>query len=140
MIANSVEDHHGIRRTLDARPSTNTLATASRSARGRGALAERQYVFLLVAGFDWGHARHDAYLEGDAMAKSLLPATRPHSTARRGRGSSISPKACAGARAGDIGPIRREIIFEPVHEKPAPVEAPPAAPEPEPQEPVPDRT
>jgi len=55
------------------------------------------------------------------MAKSLLPVTRPHSTARRGRGSSISPKACAGARAGDIGPIRREIIFEPVHEKPAPV-------------------
>jgi hypothetical protein len=74
------------------------------------------------------------------MVTSLLPATRPHSTARRGRGSSISPKACAGARAGDIGPIRREIIFEPVHEKPAPVEAPPAAPEPEPQEPVPDRT
>jgi len=70
------------------------------------------------------------------MAKSLLPATQPRSTARRGRGSSISPKA----RAGDIGPIRREIIFEPVHEKPAPVEAPPAAPEPEPQEPVPDRT
>jgi hypothetical protein len=74
------------------------------------------------------------------MAKSLLPATRPHSTAERRRGSSISPKACAGARAGDIGPIRREIIFEPVHEKPTPVEAPPAAPEPEPQEPVPDRT
>jgi hypothetical protein len=79
----------------------------------------------------------DVYLEGDAMARSLLPATRPHSMTRRGRGSSISPKACAGARAGDIGPIRREIIFEPVHEKPAPVEAPPVAPEPEPQEPVP---
>jgi hypothetical protein len=74
------------------------------------------------------------------MAKSLLPATRPHSTARREPRSSISAKACAGARAGDIGPIRREIICEPVHEKPAPVEAPPAAPEPEPQAPVPDRT
>jgi hypothetical protein len=70
------------------------------------------------------------------MARSLLPATRPHSTTRRGRGS-IAPKACAAPRAGDIGPIRREIIFEPVHETPAPVEAPPAAPEPEPQEPVP---
>jgi hypothetical protein len=74
------------------------------------------------------------------MAKSLLPATRPKAAARRGRGPSISLKACAGARAGDIGPIRREIIFEPVHEKPVPVEAPPGTPEPAPQEPVPDRT
>ena len=74
------------------------------------------------------------------MAQSLLPATRSHSPALRRRRSSISSKAGAGARAGDIGPIRREIIFEPVHEKPAPLEAPPAAPEPEPQEPVPDRT
>ena len=74
------------------------------------------------------------------MVRSILPATRSHSTARHGRGTSISPKACAGARAGDIGPIRREIIFEPVHEKPSPAEAPPAVPEPEPQEPVPDRT
>ena len=73
------------------------------------------------------------------MARSLLPATRPHSTTRRGRGSSTSSQAHAGARAGDIGPIRREIIFEPVHEKPAPLEAPPAAPAPEPREPVPDR-
>ena len=73
------------------------------------------------------------------MARSLPPATRPHSTTRRGRGSSTSSETRAGARAGNIGPIRREIIFEPVHEKPAPVEAPPVAPEPEPREPVPDR-
>jgi hypothetical protein len=70
------------------------------------------------------------------MARSPVSATRPRSMRRRGRGS-ISRKGCAGPRAGDIGPIRREIIFEPVHETPAPVEAPPAAPEPEPQEPVP---
>jgi len=92
----------------------------------------------LVGGVDWGHARCDAYLEGDAMARSLPSATRARSTTRRRRGSSASPGACAGARAGDIGPIRREIIFEPVHEEPAPVEAPPAAPKPERREPVPN--
>jgi hypothetical protein len=45
-------------------------------------------------------------------------------------------------RAGEIGPVRREIIFEPVHEQPAPAEptpAEPAAPEP-PREPVPEPT
>jgi hypothetical protein len=139
VIANSVEDHHCIRRTLDPRALCEHARDRVEIGQRARPLAERQYEFLLVAGFDWGHARQDSYLEGDAMAKSLRPATRPHSTARRGHGSSISPKACAGARAGDIGPIRREIIFEPVHERP-PVEAPPAAPEPEPQEPVPDRT
>ena len=44
-------------------------------------------------------------------------------------------------RAGEIGPVRREIIFEPVQEParpvPAPVEPAPAAPEAPPQEPVP---
>ncbi len=38
-------------------------------------------------------------------------------------------------RAGQIGPIRREIIFEPVHEEPLPVIEP--APAPPPKEPVP---
>jgi hypothetical protein len=73
------------------------------------------------------------------MAKSLLSATRPNSAERRGHGPSISLKACAGARAGDIGPIRREIIFEPMPEIPVPVEPTPV-PETQPQEPVPDRT
>jgi hypothetical protein len=42
------------------------------------------------------------------------------------------------ARAGEIGPIRREIIFEPLPDRPAPVEAPPAPkPEPEPEHPLP---
>jgi len=44
-------------------------------------------------------------------------------------------------RAGEIGPVRREIIFEPLHEQPAPVEPVPAIPETqpeEPREPVPD--
>jgi hypothetical protein len=74
------------------------------------------------------------------MAKSLLPVTWRNRTTRRPRGSSASPRPRAPARAGQIGPIRREIIFEPVHENPAPVEPPPVAPETQPQEPVPDRT
>ena len=43
-------------------------------------------------------------------------------------------------RAGEIGPVRREIIFEPIHEQPAPAEPAPAAPEREPEtpEPVPE--
>ena len=44
-------------------------------------------------------------------------------------------------RAGEIGPIRREIIFEPVHEQPAPAAPVPVepapAPDPRPQEPTP---
>ena len=40
------------------------------------------------------------------------------------------------ARAGEIGPVRREIIFEPMQEParpaPAPVQPAPAAPDPEP--------
>jgi hypothetical protein len=73
------------------------------------------------------------------MAKSLLSATRRNSTVRRRHAWSMSPKRCPPARAGQVGPIRREIIFEPVHENPAPVEPPPV-PETQPREPVPDRT
>ena len=53
-------------------------------------------------------------------------------------------RAChTPVRAGEIGPVRREIIFEPVHEQPAPpervpVEPSPAAPE-TPREPEPAR-
>jgi hypothetical protein len=72
------------------------------------------------------------------MAKSLLPVTRLNRTTRRRRGSSTSHRQ-RPARAGEIGPIRREIIFEPVHEKPIPVEPRPA-PETQPSEPVPERT
>ena len=45
-------------------------------------------------------------------------------------------------RAGEIGPVRREIIFEPLQEpaRPAPqVEPAPAAPDAPPPEPVPVR-
>jgi hypothetical protein len=73
------------------------------------------------------------------MAKSLLPVTWRSRTTRRPRRSSTSDSQPTPARAGQIGPIRREIIFEPVHEKPAPVEPPPV-PEPQPPEPVPERT
>lgn len=54
-------------------------------------------------------------------------------------------RAChTPVRAGEIGPVRREIIFEPVHEQPAPpepapVEPSPAAPETQPREPEPAR-
>jgi hypothetical protein len=48
-------------------------------------------------------------------------------------------------RAGEIGPVRREIIFEPLIEQPAPLETPGAPAEPEtvpdaPAEPVPSGT
>jgi len=44
----------------------------------------------------------------------------------------------AEPRAGEIGPVRREIIFEPVHERPAPVpvEPSPATPETRPEQPA----
>ena len=41
-------------------------------------------------------------------------------------------------RAGEIGPIRREIVFEPLPDRAVPVELPPAPkPAPEPEQPVP---
>jgi hypothetical protein len=43
-------------------------------------------------------------------------------------------------RAGEIGPVRREIVFEPLHETPAPPEVAPPQSEPKPQEPVPSRS
>jgi hypothetical protein len=80
---------------------------------------------------------------GDAMAKSLVAVTGPRRATGTRRGSSASPERPPPARAGQIGPIRREIIFEPVHEQPAPVEPapvepPPVAPDRQPREPVPD--
>ena len=66
------------------------------------------------------------------MAPLIAPDSTDVRPARIARGLS---------RAGDIGPIRREITFEPVHEQPAPsvpAPGPPEqAPEPEPREPVP---
>jgi len=40
------------------------------------------------------------------------------------------------SRAGEIGPIRREIVFEPLPERSAPVERPATPPDQQPQEPV----
>ena len=40
-------------------------------------------------------------------------------------------------RSGEIGPVRREIIFEPLHERPAPVPVEPApGPETRPEQPA----
>jgi hypothetical protein len=55
--------------------------------------------------------------------------------------SPLAARLWLRPRAGEIGPVRREIIFEPVHEQPAPAEPAPAPPEREPDsptEPVPD--
>lgn len=77
------------------------------------------------------------------MANSVGTDARPRPTGARRLESSAWPEHHAPARAGEIGPVRREIIFEPVHEpvrrEPAPVEPPPAAPETQPPEPVPAR-
>jgi hypothetical protein len=79
------------------------------------------------------------------MEKSFLPVTRPNRPTGTRPETPASPEPRTPARAGQIGPIRREIIFEPVHERPAPAEPapaerPPAAPETQPREPVPDRS
>jgi hypothetical protein len=73
------------------------------------------------------------------MTKSRLPVTW-RNRAERPPGPSAPVRQRGPARAGQIGAIRREIIFEPVHEKPVPVEPAPVAPETQPQEPAPDRT
>ncbi len=77
------------------------------------------------------------------MARFLRPiiwSKRPNGTRPE---ASASPERGTPTRAGHIGPIRREIIFEPMPAEPAPtepapVESPPVAPEPQPREPVPD--
>jgi hypothetical protein len=53
-------------------------------------------------------------------------------------GDGPDPEAPAGPRSGEIGPVRREIIFEPLHERPAPVpvEPGPATPETRPEQPA----
>jgi hypothetical protein len=84
----------------------------------------------------------DTFLGGGAMMKSFLVVTRSKRTIRARVGSSALLVSCPAVRAGQIGPIRREIIFEPVHEQPAPVdpapvEPPPVDPQTQPQEPAP---
>lgn len=74
------------------------------------------------------------------MVRSLLLVTQPNRPPGTQVESAAVPERSTPARAGQIGPIRREIIFEPLHEQPAPPEpAPPepAAPEPPPREPAP---
>jgi hypothetical protein len=59
------------------------------------------------------------------------------------RRDAMTESLVLAERAGEIGPVRREIIFEPLEEPartvPAPAEPPPAAPDAPPQEPVPVR-
>jgi hypothetical protein len=44
---------------------------------------------------------------------------------------------CSMWWAGDIGPVRKEIIFEPLHETPPPIEPPRKPPERPAKEPAP---
>lgn len=76
------------------------------------------------------------------MALSLVANARSTPTPTHRRASSVASTHHPPARAGEIGPVRREIIFEPVHEQPAPpepspLEPTPATPETQPQEPAP---
>ena len=73
--------------------------------------------------------------------KSLLVLTRSKRPIGTLVGSWALHVTGPTVRAGQIGPIRREIIFEPVHEQPAPAEPTPAEPPPvgprtQPQEPA----
>jgi hypothetical protein len=71
------------------------------------------------------------------MAKVVWLLPRPNASHQAATVSSASSDRSAPVRAGEIGPIRREIIFEPVHEQPAPVDPAPVTPETEPKEPMP---
>jgi hypothetical protein len=52
---------------------------------------------------------------------------------------ALSPEIGLATRAGDIGPVRKEVIFEPLREISAPVVPPRQAPERPVEEPVPAR-
>jgi hypothetical protein len=76
------------------------------------------------------------------MTKSLVVARPERPTGARSRPAGRSHRR-PPEQAGEIGPVRREIIFEPVHEQPAPAEPAPVepapAPDPPPREPEPSR-
>jgi len=72
---------------------------------------------------------------------NVLLVTSPGSPSAHARPVSPTPRRRAGReRAGKIGPIRREIIFEPLPDNPVPAEPPPVTPEQPQEQPVPDRT
>jgi hypothetical protein len=73
------------------------------------------------------------------MAKVVWLLPRSNASNETAEVSFASSDRSVPVRAGEIGLIRREIIFEPVHEQPAPVEPGPVTPETEPKEPVPNR-
>jgi hypothetical protein len=75
------------------------------------------------------------------MAKVEWLVPLPNASSQAAEVTSASSDRSVPVRAGEIGPIRREIIFEPVHEQPAPapVEPAPVTPETEPKEPTPSR-
>ena len=73
------------------------------------------------------------------MAKVEWLVPLPNASSLTAEVTFASSDRSVPVRAGEIGPIRREIIFEPVHEQPAPVEPAPVTPETEPKEPTPSR-
>jgi hypothetical protein len=71
------------------------------------------------------------------MVKVVWRRPRPNASNQAAELHCASSDRSLPVRAGEIGPVRREIIFEPVHERPAPVEPAPVTPETEPKEPTP---
>jgi hypothetical protein len=74
----------------------------------------------------------------NTLAIGVMPMPTSRSSIGRQHGSTEMPRI----HAGHIGPIRREIIFEPLPDavpaQPAPVAPPPVSPETQPKEPIPD--
>jgi hypothetical protein len=76
-------------------------------------------------------------LGGTRFAFGVMPMPTSYSSLERSQRSAV----VARIRAGQIGPIRREIIFEPLPEpkriEPSPVAPAPVSPETQPEEPTP---
>jgi hypothetical protein len=103
--------------------------TCDRWSRVRLALAQRS---------DVRHAHADTRISGVMpMVKVVWRRPRPNASNQAAELHCASSDRSLPVRAGEIGPVRREIIFEPVHERPAPVEPAPVTPETEPKEPTP---
>jgi hypothetical protein len=75
--------------------------------------------------------------DGEGWVVWLLP--RPNASNQTAEVSSDLSVRLVAVRADEIGPILRELTFEPVREQPAPVEPAPVTPEREPKEPRPNR-
>jgi hypothetical protein len=84
------------------------------------------------------------WLESDAAesgrGRLVLSRGATGSTLVRSSHAGVMPMCndAPAIRAGNIGPVRREIVFEPLPDRPVPVEDPAVTPD-QPKEPVPAR-